>query len=77
MLSNNFIDLLRINYFDCNIAKYGKNLVDNALKAVLLLLNEEQTGAYTTLKHIIGGILLIQGPSGVGKSTFLTVLVRY
>jgi len=59
VLSNNFIDLLRINYFDYNIAKYGKNSVNNALKAVLPLLNKEQTGAYTALKYIIGGILLI------------------
>jgi len=59
MLSNNFIDLPRINYFDCDIAKYRKNLVDNALRAVLLLLNKEQIGAYTALKYIIGGILLI------------------
>jgi len=59
MLSNNFIDLPRINYFNYNIAKYRKNLVNNALKAVLPLLNKEQTGTYTALKHIIGGILLI------------------
>ena len=72
---NNFTDLLRINYFDCNIAKYSKNLVNNTLKAILLLLNKEQMGAYTILKYIIGSVLLIQGPSGVKKSTFLTVLV--
>ena len=59
MLSNNFIDLPRINYFNCDIAKYRKNLVDNALKAVLPLLNKEQTDTYTALKYIIGGILLI------------------
>jgi len=59
MLFNNFIDLPRINYFNCNITKYGKNLVNNALKAVLPLLNKEQIGAYTALKYIIGGILLI------------------
>ena len=40
-LSNNFTDLLRINYFDCDIIKYKKNLVDNAFKAVLLLFNNE------------------------------------
>ena len=59
MLSNNFIDLPRINYFNYNITKYRKNLVNNALKAILPLLNKEQKGAYTTLKYIIGGILLI------------------
>ena len=59
MLSNNFTDLPHINYFNCNIAKYGKNSVDNALKAVLPLLNKEQKGAYTALKHMTGGILLI------------------
>ena len=59
VLFNNFTDLLRINYFNYNIAKYGKNLVNNTLKAVLLLFNEEQTGACTALKYIIGGILLI------------------
>jgi len=59
MLSNNFTDLLYINYFNYDITKYRKNLVNNALRAVLPLLNKEQIGAYTTLKHIIGGILLI------------------
>ena len=41
ILSNNFTDLLCINYFDCDIIKYRKNLVDNALEAVLLLLDKE------------------------------------
>jgi cellular nucleic acid-binding protein len=76
-LSNNFIDLPRINYFGCDIAKYGKDSVDNALEAVLPLLDEEQKGACTALKHMTGSVLLIQGPGGVGKSTFLIVLVRY
>jgi hypothetical protein len=59
MLSNNFIDLLRINYFNYNIVKYRKNSVNNALKAVLLLLNKEQMGTCIVLKYIIGGVLLI------------------
>ena len=56
---NNFTDLPHINYFDYNIAKYENNLVNNTLKAVLLLLDKEQIGAYTALKYIIGSILLI------------------
>ena len=59
ILFNNFTDLLCINYFNYNIAKYSKNLVNNALKAVLLLLNKEQMGACTVLKYIISSILLI------------------
>ena len=59
MLSNNFMDLPCINYFNYNIAKYRKNSVNNALEAVLPLLNEKQIGAYTALKYITGGILLI------------------
>ena len=59
MLFNNFIGLPRINYFDCDIAKYKKNLVNNTLKTVLLLLNKEQMGVYIILKYITGGILLI------------------
>ena len=59
MLFNNFIGLLYINYFNCNIIKYNKNSVENALKAILLLLNKKQIGTYTALKHIIGGVLLI------------------
>ena len=59
MLFNNFIDLPHINYFNYNIAKYSKNLVNNAFKAILLLFNKKQIGAYTALKYIIGGILLI------------------
>src|SRR6266568_8907139 len=76
-LFNNFIDLPRINYFNYNIAKYKKNSVNNALKAVLPLLNKEQMGACIALKYITSSILLIQGPSGIGKLTFLTILIRY
>ena len=75
VLFNNFIDLPRINYFNYNITKYSKNLVDNALKAILPLLNKEQMGAYTVLKYIISGVLLIQSPSNIRKLTFLTILV--
>ena len=75
MLSNNFIDLPCINYFNCDITKYKKNSVNNTLKAVLPLLNKEQMGTYTALKYITGGILLIQGPSSIRKLTFLTILV--
>ena len=59
MLFNNFTDLPHINYFNYNIVKYRKNSVNNALKAVLPLLDKEQIGAYIVLKHIIGSILLI------------------
>jgi len=40
-LFNNFTDLPCINYFNYNIAKYKKNLVNNTLKAVLPLFNKE------------------------------------
>ena len=58
-LSNNFTNLLCINYFNCNIAKYGKNLVNNVLKAILPLLNKEQMGVCIMLKYITGSVLLI------------------
>ncbi|USP79345.1 uncharacterized protein yc1106_06619 [Curvularia clavata] len=75
LLANNTRSLPTVDYFEGRLTQvYGADAVAQELQHMAARLGAEQLQVLTALRQIHAGLLLVQGPGGVGKSDILVGL---
>ncbi|USP80398.1 hypothetical protein yc1106_07672 [Curvularia clavata] len=74
LLANNTRSLPTVDYFESLTQVYRADAVAQELQHMAARLSTEQLQVLTALRQIHAGLLLVQGPGGVGKSEILVGL---
>jgi hypothetical protein len=77
LLGNNTRDIPRYDYFWDDVQTYGQEKVDEVVKHVCTGLNLEQRKVFEAAQETLGGVLLVQGTGGVGKSLVARQFMKY